>query len=166
MVCSFGDQNDVAVFRELGLPPFQAIDLEGNITEIGGPLAGMPVIDARTKAIGILEKAGRIENIVEHDQEIPISERGKNPIEIILLKEWYVRQTHIQDRMRELANEINFVPPRNKQFLLDWMENITIDWPVSITIHARLWLIFLQCGNIWEVLKMSRSSTLLASGSI
>jgi len=131
MVCSFGDQNDVAVFRELGLPPFQAIDLEGNITEIGGPLAGMPVIDARTRAIEILEKAGRIENIVEHDQEIPISERGKNPIEIILLKEWYVRQTHIQDRMRELSDEINFVPPRNKQFLLDWMENITIDWPVS-----------------------------------
>jgi len=131
MVCSFGDQNDVAVFRELGLPPFQAIDLDGNITEIGGPLAGMPVIDARTRAIEILEKAGRIENIVEHDQEIPISERGKNPIEIILLKEWYVRQTHIQDRMRELSDEINFVPPRNKQFLLDWMENITIDWPVS-----------------------------------
>jgi len=131
MVCSFGDQNDVAVFRELGLPPFQAIDLEGNITKIGGPLAGMSVVDARTKAIKILEKAGRIENIVEHDQEIPISERGKNPIEIILLKEWYVRQTHIQDRIRELANEINFVPPRNKQFLLDWMENITIDWPVS-----------------------------------
>ena len=131
MVCSFGDQNDVAVFRELGLPPFQAIDLEGNITEIGGPLAGMSVIDARTKAIEILEKADRIENIVERDQEIPISERGKNPIEIILLKEWYVRQTHIQDRMRELSDEINFVPPRNKQFLLDWMENITIDWPVS-----------------------------------
>ena len=131
MVCSFGDQNDVAVFRELGLPPFQAIDLEGNITEIGGPLAGMSVIDARTKAIEILEKAGRIENIVERDQEIPISERGKNPIEIILLKEWYVRQTHIQDRMRELSDEINFVPSRNKQFLLDWMENITIDWPVS-----------------------------------
>ena len=131
MVCSFGDQNDVAVFRELGLPPFQAIDLDGNITEIGGPLAGMSVIDARSKAIEILEKADRIENIVERDQEIPISERGKNPIEIILLKEWYVRQTHIQDRMRELSDEINFVPPRNKQFLLDWMENITIDWPVS-----------------------------------
>jgi valyl-tRNA synthetase len=33
--------------------------------------------------------------------------------------------------MKELSNEINFVPSRNKQFLLDWMENITIDWPVS-----------------------------------
>ena len=33
--------------------------------------------------------------------------------------------------MKELSDEINFVPSRNKQFLLDWMENITIDWPVS-----------------------------------
>ena len=31
MVCSFGDQNDVAVFRELALRPFAAVDLEGSI---------------------------------------------------------------------------------------------------------------------------------------
>ena len=131
MVCSFGDQNDVSVFRELGLSPFQAIDLDGNITEVGGPLVGLSVLDARKKAIELLEESDKIENIVEREQEIPVSERGKNPIEIILLKEWYVRQTHIQDRLRELSNESNFVPARNKQFLLDWMENITIDWPVS-----------------------------------
>ena len=35
MVSSFGDQNDVAVFRELGLSPFQAIGLDGKITELG-----------------------------------------------------------------------------------------------------------------------------------
>ena len=131
MVSSFGDQNDVAVFRELELSPFQAIDLDGKITELGSSLSGMPVLDARKKAIEILESEDKIENIIERDQEIPVSERGKNPIEIILLKEWYVRQTHIQERMKELSNEINFIPSRNKQFLLDWMENITIDWPVS-----------------------------------
>ena len=131
MVSSFGDQNDVAVFRELGLSPFQAIDLDGKITELGSSLSGMPVLDARKKAIEILESEDKIDNIIERDQEIPVSERGKNPIEIILLKEWYVRQTHIQERMKELSNEINFIPSRNKQFLLDWMENITIDWPVS-----------------------------------
>ena len=131
MVSSFGDQNDVAVFRELGLSPFQAIDLEGKITQLGSSLSGMPVLDARKKAIEILQSEDKIENIVEREQEIPVSERGKNPIEIILLKEWYVRQTHIQERMKELSNEINFIPTRNKQFLLDWMENITIDWPVS-----------------------------------
>ena len=52
-------------------------------------------------------------------------------MEIILLKEWYVRQTHIQDRMREHIESIEFHPVRNRQFLLDWMDNISIDWPIS-----------------------------------
>jgi len=131
MVCSFGDQNDVAVFRELGLTPFQAIDLDGSMTEIAGPFAGMKVAEARKSVIEYLEENGKIHQIVEKEQEVPVSERGKNPVEIILLKEWYVRQTHIQDRITELAEEIDFHPPRNKQFLLDWMENISIDWPIS-----------------------------------
>ncbi len=131
MVCSFGDQNDVSVFRELGLNPFQAIDLEGCMTEIAGPFAGLKVSEARKQVIDHLESENKIFQIVEKEQEVPVSERGKNPVEIILLKEWYVRQTHIQDRIRELTDEIDFHPPRNKQFLLDWMENISIDWPIS-----------------------------------
>lgn len=131
MVCSFGDQNDVAVFRELGLTPYQAIDLDGCMTNISADLSGLRVIEARKKATEMLEEAGMISQIEERSQEIPVSERGKNPVEIILLKEWYVRQTHIQDRMREHIDEIEFHPPRNRQFLLDWMDNISIDWPIS-----------------------------------
>ena len=131
MVCSFGDQNDVTVFRELGLLPFQAIGLDGCMTGISGPLVGMPVIEARKTVIDSLEADGRILSIENRQQEVPVSERGKNPVEIILLKEWYIRQTHKQERIAELADEINFIPPRNKQFLLDWMENISIDWPIS-----------------------------------
>jgi|TARA_B100001996_G_scaffold327821_1_gene274817 valyl-tRNA synthetase len=33
--------------------------------------------------------------------------------------------------MNELISDINFIPPRNKQFLDDWMQNISIDWPIS-----------------------------------
>ena len=131
MVCSFGDQNDVAVFRELGLTPFQAIDLDGCMTDIAGPFASMKVSEARKAVIEYLESEDKIHQIVEKEQEVPVSERGKNPVEIILLKEWYVRQTHMQDRISELSEEIEFHPPRNKQFLLDWMENISIDWPIS-----------------------------------
>ena len=131
MVCSFGDQNDVAVFRELGLTPFQAINLDGCMTELSGPLSGMKVKDARNHIIELLQKQNKIEKVEEREQEVPVSERGKNPVEIILLKEWYVRQTHIQDRMKELIEEIEFHPVRNKQFLLDWMDNISIDWPIS-----------------------------------
>ena len=131
MVCSFGDQNDVSVFRELGIEPFVAIDLNGQMTEISGPLSGLTVIEARKKAIEILEEGNKLSSIKDHEQEIPVSERGNNPVEIILLKEWYVKQTHILERMDKLVSEINFIPPRNKQFLDDWMQNISIDWPIS-----------------------------------
>jgi len=131
MVCSFGDQNDVAIFRELGLKPFQAIDLEGKMTSISGDLSGLLVKDARNLAIEILNNEGKIDSISDHIQEIPVSERGNNPIEIILLKEWYVRQTHIQDRLFEISDKINFIPKRNKQLLHDWMDGISIDWPIS-----------------------------------
>ena len=131
MVCSFGDQNDVAVFRELGLTPYQAINLEGRMTKIAGQWADMTVIEARDSVIEYLEENGKVANIEERHQEVPVSERGKNPVEIILLKEWYVRQTHIQGRMKELIEDIEFHPHRNRQFLLDWMDNISIDWPIS-----------------------------------
>ncbi len=131
MVCSFGDQNDVSVFRELGLKPFQAIDLEGKMTEISGPLHGHGVLDARKLAISILEESGKLSSKENRLQDIPVSERGSNPVEIILLKEWYVRQTHVIDRLSELSENCNFIPERNRQFLHDWMDGISIDWPIS-----------------------------------
>jgi valyl-tRNA synthetase len=131
MVCSFGDQNDVAIFREFKLQPFQVIDLEGKMTNISGPLVGLSVIDARNKAIEILSDNNCISELREHVQEIPVSERGNNPVEIILLKEWYVKQTHIQNRLRDLSSQSRVIPERNRQFLHDWMDGISIDWPIS-----------------------------------
>ena len=131
MVCSFGDQNDVSVFRELGLRPFAAIDLEGRMTDISGPLAGLKVSDARKLTISMLEDNGILSSKSRRLQEVPVSERGSNPVEIILLKEWYVRQTHVIERLSELSNECRFIPERNRQFLHDWVDGISIDWPIS-----------------------------------
>jgi len=131
MVCSFGDQNDVAVFRELALKPFVAVDLDGRMTGISGPLSGMSAENARAAAIEILSDSGRLAATEKHMQEVPVSERGGNPVEIILLKEWYVRQTHILGRLSELSNQSSFIPERNRQFLHDWVDGISIDWPIS-----------------------------------
>ena len=131
MVCSFGDQNDVSIFREFGLDPYVAIDLNGRMTGVSGPLSGLTVEEARFEAISILNKSGSLKSVEEKEQDVPVSERGRNPIEIILLKEWYVRQTHIQDRLRELSKQSNFLPERNRQLLHDWMDGISIDWPIS-----------------------------------
>ena len=38
MVCSYGDHNDVALFRELKLEEVIAIGLDGRMTEVAGEL--------------------------------------------------------------------------------------------------------------------------------
>ena len=131
MICSFGDQNDVTVFRELALRPYVAIDLDGKMTSIAGPLEGLSTPEARKASIDMLRDSDSLVSTEERMQEVPVSERGGNPIEIILLKEWYVRQTHILDRLRELSDQSVFIPERNRQYLHDWMEGISIDWPIS-----------------------------------
>ena len=88
--------------------PFVAINLDGEMTEISGPLSGMKVIEARRSAIEILRSSGNLDSTEDRLQEVPVSERGGNPIEIILLKEWYVRQTHILDRLIELSDAVSY----------------------------------------------------------
>ena len=131
MVCSYGDQNDVSIFRELSLRPYVAIDLDGKMTDLSDQLRGMSVIDARERAEEILRESNRLDSVEEREQEIPVSERGGNPIEIILLKEWYVKQTHVLDRLLELSEKSRFIPERNRQYLHDWVDGISIDWPIS-----------------------------------
>ena len=55
MVCSYGDQNDVALFRELELEEIVAIGLDGRMTEVAGEYAGLKPKQARTKIIEDLE---------------------------------------------------------------------------------------------------------------
>ena len=47
------------------------------------------------------------------------------------MKEYYVKQLDFIDKIREIVNKMTFHPERHKQILLDWIDSITIDWPVS-----------------------------------
>jgi len=131
MICSFGDTGDVQLFRELELEPVAAIGLDGCMTEAAGPYAGQLVREARQAIARDLEEAGLVVEVERLPQKFPTCERSKQPVEIILLKEWYVRQTHVTEELRKIADGIEFHPPQHKQILLDWLDTVTIDWPIS-----------------------------------
>lgn len=131
MVCSYGDHNDVALFRELKLEEAIAIGLDGRMTEVAGEYSGLKPKQARTKIIEDLEKKGFVEKIEDVVHRTPISERSKNPIEIIPMEEYYLKQLDSVEKMKSLGSEINFHPPMHKQILMNWLESISIDWPIS-----------------------------------
>ncbi len=131
MVCSYGDHNDVTLFRELKLQEAIAIGLDGRMTEAAGEYSGLKLKQARTKIIEDLEKKGFVEKVEDVVHRTPISERSKNPIEIIPMEEYYLKQLDSVEKMKSLGSEINFHPPMHKQILMNWLESISIDWPIS-----------------------------------
>jgi len=131
MVCSYGDQNDVALFRELGLEEIVAIGLDGKMTESAGDYVGLKPKQARAKIIEDLENNGLVEKIEDVIHRTPVSERSKNPIEIIPMEEYYLKQKESIEKMKKLGQEITFYPAMHKQILMNWLESINIDWPIS-----------------------------------
>ncbi len=131
MVCSYGDQNDVALFRELKLEEIVAIGMNGLMTEAAGRYAGLKVKQARTQIIEDLQNSGFVEKIEEITHRTPVSERSKIPIEIIPMEEYYIRQIDDVEKIREIGKKITFYPEMHKQILMNWLDSITIDWPIS-----------------------------------
>jgi len=131
MVCSYGDQNDVALFRELNLEEVVAIGLDGRMTEVAGDYTGLKPKQARTKITDDLENGGFVEKIEEISHRTPTSERSKIPIEIIPMEEYYLKQKESVKKIKELGNQIKFYPDMHKQILMNWLESIAIDWPIS-----------------------------------
>ena len=131
MVCSYGDQNDVALFRELGLEEIVVIGLDGRMTKAAGEYAGLKPKQARTKIIEDLETNGLVEKIEDIIHRTPVSERSKIPIEIIPMEEYYLKQKESVEKIKKLGQEITFHPTMHKQILMNWLESINIDWPIS-----------------------------------
>jgi len=152
MICSFGDQGDVALFKELNLEPIMAIDTSAKMTEKAGKYAGLPVEEARVKLIEDLRK----DNLVLKEEKImhrtPLCERCKTPVEFIMVKEYYLKQLEFLNDVRKRADEIKFFPQKNKQILVNWIDSITIDWPISRRRYYATEIPIWYCKNCGEKL--------------
>ena len=131
MACSYGDYDDVRIFRELGLAEIIAINTEGRMTDRAGNYAGMKIAEARKSIIEDLKNAGLIEKTESINHRTPTCERSKTPVEIIPMKEYYLKQLNFKEDMAKMAKKLKFHPEGHRQILMDWINSVTIDWPIS-----------------------------------
>ena len=131
MICSYGDYTDVLLFRELGLTEIIATDQYGRLTEAAGPYQHLSTSEARKKVITDLEAQGLVAKLENINHRTPICSRSATPIEIIPMREYYLKQLEFLPQLKLLAQKIKFHPDGNRQILLDWMDSIAIDWPIS-----------------------------------
>ncbi len=131
MICSYGDFHDVRLFRELKLEEIIAINIDGRFTHNSGKYSGMRVNEARRTIIEDLDKSGLVVKKEKILHRTPICERSKNPIEIIAMPEFYLKQLDYVKQMRMFAEALKFHPEVHRQLLIDWIDSVSIDWPIS-----------------------------------
>lgn len=131
MMCAFGDYTDIRFFREQNLQPVIAVNKDGLLNEYAGLLKGLKVKDGRKKILDVLKEKGLIVQQRQITHQTPICERSKDDIEFISMKEFYVKQVEFKETVKELAKQVNFYAPESRQILFDWIESVSIDWPIS-----------------------------------
>ncbi|MBI3033988.1 valine--tRNA ligase [Candidatus Woesearchaeota archaeon] len=131
MMCSMGDTTDIRFFREMNLEPVIAIGRDGRMNDNAGFLKGMKVAEARKAIVERLRGDGLLIGQKSTVHRTPICERSKNPIEFISMRELYVRQVEFREELRKLAMKLKFYSDSSRQILLDWIDAVSIDWPIS-----------------------------------
>ncbi len=131
MICSFGDEADVRLFQELRLTPKKLVGPDGRMLPDAGPLAGLPVEEARRKIAEMLEEAGLLEKKERITHKVPVCWRCKTPLQIIFRREYFLKQLEYRDKIREIASRIIFRPEMHRKKLYDWIDGLSMDWPIS-----------------------------------
>lgn len=131
MMCSMGDLTDIRFFREQGLEPKIAINRDGRMNENAGFLQGLKVEEAREKITRKLKEEGLLVKQKKTEHRTPICERSKDPIEFISMPEFYLEQLKFKETLKKITRETNFFSDWSRQLLLDWIDSIKINWPIS-----------------------------------
>lgn len=152
MMCSAGDNTDIRFFRDQGLTPIISIGLDGLMNENAGFLKGLPVKKAREQIIETLTNKGLIVEIKEIMHRTPVCERTQIPIEFVEMEELYLKQLDFVEDIRKISDKINFYDPKSKQILIDWLDSISIDWPISRRRFYGTEIPMWHCKNCSEII--------------
>jgi valyl-tRNA synthetase len=131
MMCSAGDLTDIQFFREQKLTPKISINQDGTMNENAGEFKGLKIKEARQKIIDKLKEEGLLIKQAQITHRTPVSERSGAEIEFIQMPEFYLSQLQFKEDMRKMASKITFYPKESKRILDEWIDSVSIDWPIS-----------------------------------
>jgi valyl-tRNA synthetase len=143
---------DAEMAERHGLPTVQVIDQSGRMMEnCGEAYAGLLIDAARKKIERALKDDGLLESVEEIPQNLPIAERGGNPVEFLPMEQWFVRVNKpfkvrqktlgkwkkgetatLKDLMRYAveSEQVRMIPDRFKKVYFSWIDNLR-DWCIS-----------------------------------
>lgn len=133
MLCTFGDKTDIAWFKKYEksqqLSYVQSIGFDGKL--LLGDLHGLKVPAAREKILTLLTERGLIAEQQSLEHAVNIHERCKQPIEYMMLPQWFLEILPYKKQLIEMGEKINWHPHFMKSRFKNWVENLSWDWGLS-----------------------------------
>ncbi len=155
MVCTFGDKRDITLYYKHKLALIDAMDDKG-VLKNAGKFNGVKIKDARGAVIDELKSQGLLKKQVKIRHVIKIHDRCSNPIEFITSMQWFMKTKENADKIKQLANEITWIPEFTKQRLLDWADFIDWDWVISRNRVFGTPIPFWSCEKCGEIVPADR----------
>lgn len=127
------DFNDFDTAKRHNLEFKQVIGLDGKLTELAGPYAGMRVGRAREAVVAELEKKGLMDHVDrEYTHMVASCYKCNRILEPMLMPQWYVKVRPLADRALAAIEkkEVQFNTAQFKKRAVDWLTNFH-DWNIS-----------------------------------
>jgi valyl-tRNA synthetase len=156
-ICTYGDKEDVKTVIKHKLPVIRLLTTSGQISEAGCKYAGLYVNQARATIVADLTAAGLLEKTEKIQQEVGVCDRCKAQVEILEVKQWFMKTLPLSAAVEKNANEIPWYPDYMKTRLIDWTRALDWDWVVSrqrlFATPIPVW----YCKNCGEVIVAEES---------
>ncbi|MCL5430536.1 MAG: valine--tRNA ligase, partial [Candidatus Marsarchaeota archaeon] len=130
MVCTFGDKEDVQMFHRHGLGLIEAIDEHGRLKN-AGEFDKLGTKEAREKIIEKLKKEKLLAKQESIKHWVRLHDRCSTQVEYLNSMQWFIKVLEHKEKIKQIANEVKWYPDFGRQRLIDWVNYIDWDWPIS-----------------------------------
>jgi valyl-tRNA synthetase len=138
------DVTDFEIAERHQLDKEQIIDKDGLLLPIAGDLKGMPIEEARSKVVEILDKKGLLVSTDEnYSHNVAVNSRGRGIIEPQIMLQWFIdvdkpvvawkgTDMSLKQVLRSVVedSEIEIIPKRFEKIYYHWIDNLH-DWCIS-----------------------------------
>jgi len=130
MMCTFGDNQDVIWTYRHKLPVIVSMDQFGKLLN-AGEFTGLKTAEAKEKILEKLKTDGVLLKQEPLKQTIKIHDRCKKPIEMLRSKQWFCKTVGYEEKLKDAASKMKWVPASSYQYFLNWVNHIEWDWVIS-----------------------------------
>lgn len=142
MVCTFGDTEDIAKWRNHQLETFLIIDAQGRMVTPDLPTLDRQRVhvqakgsniysEARFAAVELLMNHGYLLGVKDNVSRASLHERCSTPVEIQVAPQWFIRVLDLKEPLLARGRELNWHPEFMRERFEQWVENLKWDWNIS-----------------------------------